>query len=222
MGEDPASIFLTGCPSVDLASEILDRPALDFDPFEKYGGVGERVDLSKGYVVVLQHPVTTEYDLARQHIVETLHAVNDSGLPALWFWPNVDAGTDGTSNGIRAFRERARPDRFHFFKNMAPEDFLRLLYSARCLIGNSSVGIRECAFLGVPVVNIGTRQAGRDRGANVLDVHYDRTAIGEAIRVHLANGRFPKDLLYGDGRAGDRMAALLADVPLRIEKRLTY
>jgi UDP-hydrolysing UDP-N-acetyl-D-glucosamine 2-epimerase len=222
MGEDPTSIFVTGCPSVDLAAEILERPALDFDPFARYGGVGERVDISEGYAVVLQHPVTTEYELARQHITETLHAVNNSGLPALWFWPNVDAGTDGTSNGIRAFREHARPDRFHFFKSMTPEDFLRLLYNARCLIGNSSVGIRECAYLGVPVVNIGTRQAGRDRGANVLDVDYGREAIGEAISAHLDNGRFPKDLLYGDGRAGDRMASLLADVPLRIEKRLTY
>jgi UDP-hydrolysing UDP-N-acetyl-D-glucosamine 2-epimerase len=222
MGEDPASIFVTGCPSVDLAAEILERPTLDFDPFEKYGGVGNRFDISGGYAVILQHPVTTEYELARQQIYETLHAVKDSGLPALWFWPNVDAGTDGTSNGIRAFREAIRPDRFHFFKNMAPEDFLRLLYNSRCLVGNSSVGIRECAFLGVPVVNIGTRQSGRDRGANVLDVDYRRAEIGAAIDAHFGNGRFPRDLLYGDGRAGERMAALLADVPLRIEKRLAY
>src|SRR5919109_192613 len=114
MGEDPASIFVTGCPSIDLAAEILTRPALDFDPFAKYGGVGERLDLSDGYVVVMQHPVTTEYEVARQQVIETLHAVNATGLPTLWFWPNVDAGTDGTSNGIRAFRELERPTRFHF------------------------------------------------------------------------------------------------------------
>src|SRR5712691_8622087 len=106
----------------------------------------------------MQPPVTTQSGLARGQVVETLHAVRDVGVPALWFWPNVDAGSDGTSAGVRAFRELEKPKNFHFFKSMAPEDFLRLLYNAKCLIGNSSVGIRECSFLGIPVVNIGTRQ----------------------------------------------------------------
>jgi UDP-hydrolysing UDP-N-acetyl-D-glucosamine 2-epimerase len=222
MGEDPETVFVTGCPSIDLAAEVLQRPGLTFDPFEKYGGVGAMVDLSGGYIVVMQHPVTTEYELARQHVTETLHAVRALGLPALWFWPNVDAGSDGTSGAIRAFREAENPENIHFFKNMEPNDFLRLLQSSRCLIGNSSVGIRECAFLGVPVVNIGSRQAGRDRGHNVLDVGYDRDAIQEAAGRHLSNGRYPSDHLYGDGRAGERVAALLSEVPLRIEKRLAY
>lgn len=222
MGEDPATVFVTGCPSIDLAAEVRCGPRIDFDPFERYGGVGERMDLSKGYLVVMQHPVTTEYELARQQVIETLHAARTAGLPALWFWPNVDAGTDGTSNGIRAFREQERPESFHFFKNMTPEDFLRLLCDARCLVGNSSVGVRECSFLGVPVVNIGSRQAGRDRGPNVIDVGYDRQEILGGIQQHLGNGHYPQDYLYGDGQAGPRIAALLADVPLRIEKRLQY
>jgi UDP-N-acetylglucosamine 2-epimerase len=143
-------------------------------------------------------------------------------LPTLWFWPNVDAGSDGTSNGIRAFREQERPANIHFFKNMAPTDFLRLLYNSRCLVGNSSVGIRECSFLGVPVVNIGSRQAGRERGRNVLDVGYNRREIIDAIRNHMENGRYQPDRLYGDGRAGERIAQWLAETPLRMEKRLTY
>jgi len=222
MGEDPATVFTTGCPSIDLAAEMLCRPNLDFDPFERYGGVGQRLDLSEGYLVVMQHPVTTEYELARQQVTETLHAADAAGLPVLWFWPNMDAGTDGTSNGIRAYREQLRPSRFHFFKNMAPEDFLRLIYGARCLVGNSSVGVRECAYLGVPAVNIGSRQTGRDRGANLLDVEHDRGEILSGIQRHLSNGRYPTDTLYGDGRAGPRIAELLAEVPLRIEKRLCY
>ncbi|MBI3949555.1 MAG: UDP-N-acetylglucosamine 2-epimerase (hydrolyzing) [Acidobacteria bacterium] len=222
MGEDPATVFVTGCPSIDLAADILPDPTLNFDPFEKYGGVGEPVDLSNGYLVVMQHPVTTEYVLARQHVFETLYAVRDSGMPTLWFWPNVDAGSDGTSNGIRTFRELERPTNIHFFKNMSPVDFLRLLYNCRCLIGNSSTGIREGSFLGVPVVNIGSRQAGRERGRNVLDVENDRKQITEAIQYHKRNGRYPQDPLYGHGRAGERIARLLAEVPLRIGKRLTY
>lgn len=222
MGEDPARVHLTGCPSVDLAAQILASPALDFNPYEKYGGVGKEVDYEQGYLVVMQHPVTTEYKVARKHITETLHAVHEIGLPTLWFWPNVDAGSDGTSVGIRAFRELSAPQNIHFFKNMEPADFLRLLYNSRAIVGNSSVGIRECAFLGVPAVNIGSRQAGRERGQNVIDVGYDRAEIRAAIETQIANGRAPQDTLYGDGLAGSRIADILASVELSIEKRLTY
>src|SRR5262249_52733070 len=153
----------------------------------------------------------------------TIHAVHDRGLPTLWFWPNVDAGSDGTSGGIRTFREQVRPENIRFFKNMTPDDFLKVLYNSRCLIGNSSVGIRECSYLGVPVVNIGSRQTGRDRGRNVIDVDYDRHDIGRAIQTHLANGgRYPSDPLYGAGRAGQHIADRLAVATLTSTKRLTY
>jgi UDP-N-acetylglucosamine 2-epimerase len=195
---------------------------LNFDPFAKYGGVGAVLDLSGGYLIVMQHPVTTEYGVARQQITETLLAVRDLDIPALWFWPNVDAGSDGTSEGIRAFRESTTAQNIHFFKNMTPEDFLRLAYNSRCIVGNSSVGIRECSFLGVPAVNIGTRQSGRERGRNVTDAGYDRDEITEAINRHLNNGHLPSNTLYGDGKAGARIADLLGSVPLRMEKHLTY
>jgi UDP-hydrolysing UDP-N-acetyl-D-glucosamine 2-epimerase len=222
MGEEPDTVVVTGCPSIDIAAGVLDDPALDFDPMGKYGGVGAELDLSSRYLVVLQHPVTTEHDLARQHVQETLHAVADSRIPTLWFWPNPDAGSDGTSRGIRAFRETRSPDNVHFFKNMAPTDFLRVIHRASCLVGNSSAGIRESSFLGVPVVNVGSRQAGRDRGANVLDVGYDRRAIANAIEKQIAHGRYPSDRLYGDGAAGPRIAEALARIEPRIHKRLNY
>ena len=62
LGEEPDTVVVTGCPSIDIAAEVATRPELDFDPFEKYGGVGPKTDLSRGYLVVMQHPVTTEYD----------------------------------------------------------------------------------------------------------------------------------------------------------------
>jgi UDP-hydrolysing UDP-N-acetyl-D-glucosamine 2-epimerase len=222
LGEEPDTVVLTGCPSIDIAAEVAARPELDFDPFERYGGVGPRGDLSKGYLVVMQHPVTTEYEAARQQIDATLYAAKDVGLPVLWFWPNVDAGSDGTSKGIRVFRERENPENFHFFRNMFPEDFLRLVSGASAIVGNSSVAIRECSYLGVPAVNIGSRQLGRERGRNVIDVEHDRAAITGAINDHLRNGRPAPDHLYGDGCAGVRIADTLATAELRIEKRLTY
>ena len=222
LGEEPDSVVLTGCPSIDIAAQVQLRPSLDFDPFEKYGGVGPRGDLSRGYLVVLQHPVTTEWDEARQQVDETLHAAKDIDLPVLWFWPNVDAGSDGTSKGIRMFREQERSESFHFFRNMSPDDFLRLVCGATAIVGNSSVAIRECSFLGVPAVNVGTRQFGRERGRNVIDVGHDRGAIAAAIHEHLRRGRPEADELYGDGRSGERIADALVRCDLRIEKRLTY
>jgi UDP-hydrolysing UDP-N-acetyl-D-glucosamine 2-epimerase len=222
MGEDPSAVFVTGCPSIDIAARVLENPVLDFDPLTKYGGVGAPINLKNGYVVVLQHPVTTEYEESRHHIMETLYAVKDANLPTLWFWPNVDAGSDGTSKGIRAFREQEKPANFHFFKNMEATDFLKLLYNGKAIIGNSSVAIRECSFLGIPAVNIGTRQAGRERGSNVIDVDYNRAHILRAIQKHVNDHHRPQSTLYGDGRAGARVAKLLSELEPRIEKRLSY
>ena len=222
LGERADTVIVTGCPSIDIAAEVAASPQLDFDPFEKYGGVGQSADLSRGYLVVMQHPVTTEIESARKQVEETLYAAKNAGLPVLWFWPNPDAGSDETSKGIRVFRERERADGFHWFRNMFPEDFLRLLVHATAIVGNSSVGLRECSYLGVPAVNIGSRQSGRERGANVIDVGHDRDEISAALREHAGRGRPVSDSLYGDGRAGGRIAGCVAGAPLSIDKRLTY
>ncbi|NOZ53738.1 MAG: UDP-N-acetylglucosamine 2-epimerase (hydrolyzing) [Gammaproteobacteria bacterium] len=222
LGEVPNSVFITGCPSIDLCCEVEQELELGFDPFLKYGGVGVTVDLSKGYLVVLQHPVTTDYEHSRNHVTETLHAVNDLSLPCLWFWPNTDAGADGTSKGIRSFRECFAPAHIHFFKNMEPTDFLKLLCNSKGIIGNSSVAIRECAFMGVPAVNIGDRQEGRDRGRNIIDVPYERSAIKQAIQQHLHNGECERDEIYGSGSAGKAIADILSSVELRFHKKLPF
>lgn len=222
LGEEPKSIFNTGCPSIDLASSIKENPELDFNPYLKYGGVGTSPDLQNGYIVVLQHPVTTEYENSRKHINQTLYAIKDLEIPILWFWPNLDAGADGTSSGIRAFREKYEADNLHFFKNMNGEDFLRLLYNSKCLVGNSSVGIRECSYLGIPVVNIGSRQNKRMRGKNVIDVDYNQIEIKNTI-ISLINSKRPNpSKLYGGGNAGEEIAKLLSTLPKIFHKTISY
>jgi len=222
LGENPQVVFNTGCPSIDLAVSVLLSNQLSFDPYEKYGGVGAKPSLQNGYLVVMQHPVTNEYALSRKQIEATLQAVNELGIPTLWFWPNVDAGADGTSTGIRSFRENNDLNHIHFFKNMQGEDFLELLHHSKGLVGNSSVGIRECAFLGVPVVNIGSRQHRRQRGENVIDVGYEKEAIKKAIQTHLQNGSVPGSDIYGTGDSGKNIANLLAEVPLQFHKTIFY
>jgi UDP-hydrolysing UDP-N-acetyl-D-glucosamine 2-epimerase len=219
MGEDPAQVFFTGCPSIDIARAAAESPDWDFDIYKKYGGVGAFPDLSGGYYLVMQHPVTTEYPNGRAQIEETLYAMNGVNLPILWFWPNVDAGGDEVSKGIRMFRELRKPTHMHFIKNMEPQDFLRVLNKANGIIGNSSAGIRESSYLGTPSVNIGSRQVHRERGPNVIDVPYDREVIYDTVIKHCTGKRKSSDL-YGTGNAGDQIANILAKASLRYTKYL--
>ena len=222
LGEEPESVINTGCPSIDLARQVNENPQLDFDPLQKYGGVGPALSWKEGYIVVMQHPVTTEYKEAKKHILETLKAIKALGYPTFWFWPNVDAGSDGTSNGIRSFRENEQPQNIHFFKNMEPVDFLKLVKNAKALIGNSSAGLRECAYLGVPVVNIGNRQYRRTRAENVVDVGYDQKEISRATKAAITREKFPPSEIYGTGNAGERIAEILATADLKFSKTITY
>lgn len=222
MGERPNTIHVTGCPSIDVAREAIQQAGTGPQASSLFSDGGPPVDLSAGYIVVMQHPVTTEHADAQAHIEHTLRAVDRAQLPALWFWPNVDAGSDATSRGIQAFRSTRELKHVRFVNNMPPDDFIRLLHGSRGIVGNSSVAIRECAWLGLPAVNIGSRQAGRDRAANVRDVGYDADEIYDAIVAMAHSGRFAPDTLYGDGHAGERIAQVLASAPLTIEKRLIY
>jgi len=223
LGEEANSVFNTGCPSIDLAKEVQGLNQLNFNPYETYGGVGAQPDLSQSYWVVMQHPVTNEYQNSRKHVETTLEAIRQqTDVPVLWFWPNVDAGSDGTSSGIRAFREKYDLSHVHFFKNMQGNDFLNLLDQSKGLIGNSSVGIRECAYLGVPVINIGSRQNRRQRGENVIDMNYSTKSITEAMQQIEKQPRPTSTNIYGNGEAGKKIAEVLTQVELKFHKTIVY
>ena len=116
MGEVEENIYVTGCPSIDLAASIKNTE-ISFNPFDKYKGVGAQFDYTRGYLVVMQHPVTTEYKEAKEQVLQLLKVIHELNIPTFWFWPNVDAGSDGTSNGIRTYRELNALPNIHFFKN---------------------------------------------------------------------------------------------------------
>jgi UDP-N-acetylglucosamine 2-epimerase len=170
----------------------------------------------------MQHPVTNEYKDSRKHIENTLLAIKDLDRPVLWFWPNVDAGADGTSSGIRSYRELHELNHVHFFKNMEGLDFLKLLNNAKVLIGNSSVGIRECAYLGIPVVNIGSRQNRRLQGLNVENVSYETISIKKAIDKQSKKHKTESSDIYGKGKSGKKIGNLLAIVELKYHKTIMY
>ena len=183
MGERKDRVFVVGCPRIDTVKSIIDAdPGVPEDIFEKCGGVGPAFDLHQPFLLVSQHPVTTEYEDAEKQINETIYAAVEVGIPIILLWPNSDAGTEGISQGIRKFREKYPDIKLHAFLNLPIDIYVRLMNNTACLIGNSSSGIREGAFLGTPCVNVGTRQAGRERGSNVIDVACNRAEILQAVK----------------------------------------
>ncbi len=222
LGERPEDVYLVGCPRMDLVAEVLARDANGLDEDLFADGVGGRFDLTEPFVLLSQHPVTTEYGEGERQITETLLAIKDVGVGCIGLWPNADAGSDDIARGMRKFREHYGDARTHFFKNLPTETYIRLMRRTACLVGNSSSGIREGAFIGTPVVNIGTRQDMRQRGRNVIDVPHDRRAIAAAIERQLPNGHYPHEPIYGDGHAGERIAEVLARCTWRLQKRITY
>jgi UDP-hydrolysing UDP-N-acetyl-D-glucosamine 2-epimerase len=223
MGEDPATIFPVGSTSMDVIRQL---DLKDLDPVRRYQkdfGMGAMIDLAPGrYLVLIQHPVTTEYEENLRNVRKTIDALEELRLPTVWVMPNMDAGSDGINKGIRVFRETKKPDYVHFFKSLPIELYGPLMANTACVLGNSSSGIRESAFLGTPSVNIGSRQHGRARGRNVVDVPYDSAEIVSAVRRQMAHGRYEPDHMYGDGFASSKIVETLRTYKFTIQKTITY
>jgi UDP-hydrolysing UDP-N-acetyl-D-glucosamine 2-epimerase len=222
LGELPQHVHMVGCPRIDLVAEILSQPSDNLNDHLFDLGVGERFSIEEPFVLVSQHPVTTEFGTGEAQITMTLEAVREQGLAAIVLWPNADAGSDDIARGIRKWRERKLDDRMHFFKNLPIDVYVKLMRKAACLVGNSSSGVREGAYIGTPVVNIGTRQNMRDHGENVVNAAYDKAEISRAIQHQVAHGRYATNPLYGDGSAGRRIADILATEVVDIQKCITY
>jgi UDP-hydrolysing UDP-N-acetyl-D-glucosamine 2-epimerase len=228
LGENPGSVHNVGCPRIDLVKEYIEKhrngERINQDKFfNTYKGVGGRFDIEKDtFLLVAQHPVTTEYGSNRGYVEETLHALKTLEMPTIMIWPNVDAGSDEVSKGIRHFRETYRPEWLHLFINLPVSVYVKLMDLCACMIGNSSSAIREGSFIGVPAVNLGTRQQGRMRGRNVIDVDNDRDLIMGAVKRQLQNSKYPPQHIYGDGSAGERIAAILSDSEVEVQKRINY
>ena len=217
MGEDPRYVFNTGSLDVELASRV--EAAVTTEQVNGYG-VGHTVDVTRPFLLVIQHPVTTERD-NRAHIQTTLEAVARMNMPTIWFWPNPDAGTAEMSESLRHVREQhgALTDRMRFITNVPAEEFVSLLRQTSCLVGNSSAGIKECSYLGTPVVNIGGRQQGRLAAEHVVHVPYDAGEIHDAIGRQVAHGPYPSSPIYHRHDTSDQILKVLTEAELYTQKR---
>jgi UDP-hydrolysing UDP-N-acetyl-D-glucosamine 2-epimerase len=222
MGEKKASVFCVGSSSLDILRESSTDLATVRE-YQQSHGVGEPIALaSRKFLLVIQHPVTTEYAQNYGNTQQTINAIDDLKMPTLWIWPNMDAGSDGTSKAVREFREKRNPSHVQFLKSAPIEIFGPLLANAACIVGNSSTGIREAAYLGTPTVNIGSRQQGRERSANVVDVDYGSANIAKAIEKQLQNREYASDDLYGDGFAAEKIVDVLRTYQFDAQKRNAF
>tara|TARA_B100001057_G_scaffold501091_1_gene620423 strand:+ start:281 stop:1450 length:1170 start_codon:yes stop_codon:yes gene_type:complete len=224
MGENKKNVFLTGCPSIDIAYRSKSKLPKDF--FKKNSGVGNVPKYNEKYIVVMHHPETTKFDETYDQIRKTINAIiRIKDVKVVWLWPNIDAGSDIISNQLRIIREKKLMTNISFFKNFSPEDYIKLIYNSECLVGNSSSGIRESSFLSIPVVNIGFRQNNRERGFNVLDVGHDEDKIFNAIIRQMKRKKIRKSFIYGDGFAHKKIVKILVKIfkkEVSVEKELNY
>jgi UDP-hydrolysing UDP-N-acetyl-D-glucosamine 2-epimerase len=220
MGEEPWRVHVVGAPGLDLIlNEKMPEPR---QISKKYG-----LDLSKPVLLVVQHSVVTEADDAPNQIRETLDAIVELGHQTILIYPNADAGG---RRMIEVIKEYEKYPFIKTFRSLLHKEYLGLMKFASVMVGNSSSGIIEAPSFHLPVVNIGTRQKGRQRAENVIDVDYDKEEIKMAIRKALHDEEFKEKVKncknpYGDGKAGMRIANILSEVKINerlLEKRMTY
>ena len=225
MGENKKNVFRVGCPRMDIIKQNL-KSSVNKDELQKKifdEGVGEKFNLYKeDFIVVMQHPVTTEYSKAGKQIRNTLEATSKLRLKKIFFWPNVDAGSEQISSQIRTWRESKKDKNFFFIKNLETKYFYNLLKLSKCLVGNSSAGIRDAGFLGLPVVNIGTRQKGREHGINVIHSSNNSDEILRKINIAIKK-KCKKNFTYGDGNSAKKIVKILKKIKkIDIQKKLSY
>jgi UDP-N-acetylglucosamine 2-epimerase len=185
-------------------------------------GTGGIFNPQEPYIMILQHPVTTSFGQGAEQISETLFGVRDLPIAKLVLWPNPDAGSDDVAKAIREFQNDHMDLPYSYHINFTPEVYAAMLANASCLVGNSSSFIREGSYLGTPAVIVGDRQVGREHGSNVVFAGYDRSDISEKVQTQVEHGSYPSEQVFGDGKAGEKIARHLEAVDLNVMKRCTY
>lgn len=220
MGEDRWRVHIVGAPGLDA---ILNEDAVpERTIINKYDLAG-----SHEFIIVMQHPVTGLEKDAGRHMAETMEAVMGSGCRAVVIYPNSDPGSAEIIRVIESYRMCTR---MQIYRSIPRAEYLALMRMAAAVVGNSSSGIIEAPSLKIPVVNIGEREADRERSGNVIDVHYDRREISDGIKKCLYDKTFLSKVRrckspYGSGHAGEKIVRVLKSVEpdkRLLQKKITY
>jgi GDP/UDP-N,N'-diacetylbacillosamine 2-epimerase (hydrolysing) len=220
LGEEKWRVHQVGSPALDV---ILNEPLPPTEEIiDKFS-----LDPQNKLIIIIQHPVTVQVEKAAIQMRETLEAVVESGYPAVVIYPNSDAGSRQMIDVIREYKKSTS---IKAFQNLPRHFYLGLLAIADVMVGNSSSGIIDAPSFNLPVVNIGIRQEGRERGSNVIDVDHEKSTIMAAIDKAVNDTKFKEkiknsDNPYGDGKASRRIVDILKGInitPELLQKKITY
>ncbi len=215
LGENPDHVFNVGCPAVDYIKKV---EYVAKDRLNKLPSLSRlKINFKKPYIILIQHPVTTEYKNASLQMEVTLNALQEIGIQTVLIYPNPDAGSVEMVRAIRKHNRAYKKDTVicNAYKNISFDSYLNLLKNCSCLVGNSSSGIREAHLFDIPVVNIGSRQRNRERTSNIVDVDHCKKSIKKAVLESLNEEKaFSNDNIYGDGTASIQIADILSSINL--------
>ncbi|MCX6222370.1 MAG: UDP-N-acetylglucosamine 2-epimerase [Bacteroidia bacterium] len=219
LGEEEFRVFNVGAPQLDeLVSGYYTSKEEIKERFN--------FDLNRDFMMIVQHPVTEEFDIADKQIEETMKAVNKISLPKIVILPNNDAGSVKVREGIEKFLTGEH----YMFSNIKRQDYLGFLKYAKVLVGNSSSGLLEAPTFKTPAINLGRRQLGREQGINIINADFNEKHILSSLQKALspefknfvdANCVNP----YGDGKSSERILNILTNTEIDnqlIVKDITY
>ena len=225
MGENKKNVFDVGCPRVDEVKEIL-KNKISNNQLSKNinsSGVGYKIDIKKPYIAVMYYPVTSEYGKGEIQIKNILKAINKFDIQKIFFWPNSDAGYEDISRGVRKWREQNKDKKTRFIKNLEQKYFYHMLNKAKCLIGNTSSGLREGCYIGLTNICVGTRQNGREIGKNTTRINNEYKIIYKTLKKILNSKIQNKiDYKYGVGNSGKKIVKILEKIKVNSQKKLAY
>jgi len=219
MGEQEFRVFNVGAPQLDnIENYNFKSESTEID--------GQEIDLSKPYILMVQHPVMAEIDNASEQIKETIKACKKSNLQTFIIYPNSDLGYKQIVDEIN----NTNSSNFTILKNVERDAYLKLLANCSVLVGNSSSGILEAPSFRVPVINIGNRQRGRPQAQNIINCEFDSESIWSKIKFALEDIKYKESLqdvinLYGDGKSSKRICKILSSIEINrllIDKECTY
>ncbi|MEK7078208.1 MAG: UDP-N-acetylglucosamine 2-epimerase [Patescibacteria group bacterium] len=204
MGENPEFVFNVGSPAIDAVCRLNKNTVSDIDIIDKVG---------ENFLLVLMHPVTTASKEENKTMANVLiRSLDELGMNVVLLGSNIDAGSAELGRIIKEWANQEKKFKVFFTKHLPPDDFYRLLNKSSCAIGNSSSFIREGAYFGTPVVLVGSRQNSRERGDNVIETKMDSSEIITAVKRQLKIGKYPRNTMFGNGNAGNKIADILASV----------
>lgn len=220
MGEEEWRIHVVGAPALDII--INDKLPARHELFGKLG-----INSGQKIILLTQHPVSEEIDQAAKQMEETISAIKRFNIPVVATYPHADAGGRKI---IRVLEKERKNPLFKIFPSIDYKYFLALQREASVWVGNSSGAMIESSSFNTPIVNIGTRQLGRQRGKNVIDVGYNKSEIIAAVTKSLNDKKYLAKLVkttnpWGDGKTGPRIAKILEKINIDsrlLTKQITY